>query len=290
MKITNRFIFLFSIFICAAAFADVKGQFVVDGKPVITPKNAAAYQVRDQFNPRSWQIEIVLAEGVVDASQLGDDLDPHVNVINQSGVTSGNYILLWINPKGTVSMNGTLSATMTQYGDSTEGGGLKAELSTNTPERVAGRVFTPKPIKTLSGEVYQVDVTFDIPVTKRTQGTKLPADGGDAGKVFNSLYQAVQKKDEKGIKAGISPGVNQMLFKDYNSPEENLNSAVDILTAWLPKAKVKVTGGEVRGDDIVLEVEGEIYEGRNALYLVKMVKSDSGWGLEQVTPAGMFPK
>ncbi|MCI0415328.1 hypothetical protein L0222_21355 [bacterium] len=286
----KRFVFLFAIFVCGAAFADVKGQLIVDGKAVITPKNAAAYPVRDQNNARAWRIEVVLAEGTVDTSQLADEVDPHVNVINQSGVTSGNYILLWVSTDGKVSMNGTLSQTMTQYVDTTDGGDLKAELTTNTQDRVAGRVFTLKPVKTLSENVYQVDVTFDVAVTKRTQGTKLPADGGDAGKVFNSLYQAVQKKDVNGIKAGISPGVHSMLFKDYNTPEENLSSAVDILSAWLPKKNVKVAGGEVRGDAVLLEVEGEIYEGRNALYIVKMVKSDSGWGLEQVAPAGMFRK
>jgi len=290
VKIINRCVFLFAVFICAATFADVKGQFVVDGKPVITPKHAAAYSIRDQFNPRAWQIEVVLAEGAVDTSQFAEELDPHVNVINQESVRSGNYILLWVSPDGKVSMNGTLSETMTQFGDSTDGGGLKAELTSNTKDRVAGRVFTPKPVKTVGGNIYEVAVTFDTTVSRGPEGTKLPANGGDAGRAFEALYQAVQKKDGNGIKARISPRVEKMLFADYNTPEENLNSAVDILSAWLPKKNVKVTGGELRGEATLLEVEGEIYEGRNALYIVKMLKGDSGWRLDQVVPAGMFPK
>jgi hypothetical protein len=286
----KRFIFLCVILISAAAFADVKGQFIVDGKAVITPKDAAAYPVRNQNNVRERQIEVVLAEGTVDTKQLMDSLDPHVDVINQESVTSGNYILLWISPDNNVSMNGTLSQTMTQFGDTTNGGGLKAELTSNTQDRVAGRVFTPKPVKTIGGNVYQIDVTFDAAVSRGAQGTKLPANGGDAGRAFESLYQAVQKKDPKGIKAGVTPRVEKMLFADYNTPEESLTSAVDILSAWLPKKNVKVTGGEMRGEAALLEVEGEIYEGRNALYIVKMVKGDSGWGLEQVAPVGMFPK
>ena len=277
-------------FLIGSALADsVKGQFKVDGKPVITPAHSAAYAVRDQFDPRRWQVEIVLSEGPVDAKAIGDALDPHVNVINQEGVRTGNYILFWVNPDGRVSMNGTLSETMTQYGDSTDKGDLKAELTTNTKDRVAGRVFTAKPVKTLSGETYEVDVTFDTTVTKAPAGTKLPAEGGEAGKAFQSLYQAVQKKDMKGIQAGVTSRVANMLFADYNSAEENLKSAVDTLTAWLPKKNVKVTGGESRGESVLLEVEGEIYEGQNAMYIVRMRKGGSGWALDEVATAGMYP-
>jgi hypothetical protein len=284
------FTFICSLFVGIAFPDSVKGQFKVDGKPVIQPVHAAAYAVRDQFNPRDWQVEVVLAEGAVDTKAIAEALDPHVNVINQEGVRAGNYILLWISPDGTVSMNATLSATMTQYGDSTAEGDLKAELTTNTKQRVAGRVFTAKPVKTMSGETYDVDVTFDTGVTQAPAGTKLPAGGGDAGKAFQALYQAIQKKDMKGIQAGVTPGVANILFEDYYTAEENLKSAVDTLTAWLPKKNVKVSGGEVLGEVVLLEVEGEIYEGRNALYIVKMSKAESGWGLDEVAPAGMFPK
>lgn len=290
MKNKIWFPLIVAIFISSSLIADVKGQFKVDGKTVITPTHAAAYPVRDQFNPREMQIEVILAEGPVDTKALTEALDPHVDVINQDPVRAGNYVLLWIDPKGRVDMNGTLSETMTQYADTTHEGGLKAELTTNTKDRIAGRVYTPTPVKTLGGETYEVDVTFDVAVSRAPTGTKLPGDGGDPGKAFQALYQAVQKKDMNGIKAGVTPEVENLLFEDYYTPEENLKSAVDTLTAWLPKKNVKVTGGELRSNTAIVEVEGEIYEGRNALYLVKMVKTDSGWSLQQAAPAGMFPK
>jgi hypothetical protein len=290
MRMMIRFAVLFVFFTFSSVFGDVKGQFKVDGAAVITPQNAAAYAVRDQMNPRAWQVEVVLAEGAVDTNAVIEALDPHVDVINQEGVRSGNYILLWVNSDGRVSMNATLSETMSQFIDTTEQGDLKAELTANTKERVAGRVYSAKPVKAMSGEVYEVDVTFDTAVSRAPAGTKLPANGGEAGQAFHKLYQALQKKDEKGIKAGVSPRVDKMLFADYNTPEENLKSAVEILTAWFPKKNVKVTGGEMRGQAALLEVEGEIYEGRNALYIAKMEKGTSGWQLEEIVPAGMFPK
>jgi hypothetical protein len=290
MTTTIRLSIAFLMFFVSFTFADVKGQFKVDGATVIKPRHAAAYTVRDQMNPRAWQVEVVLAEGTVDTNAVIEAMDPHVDVINQEAVRSGNYILLWVNSVGRVSMNATLSETMSQFIDTTEQGDLKAELTTNATDRVAGRVFTVKPVKTLSGEVYELDVTFDTAVSRAPAGTKLPANGGEAGQAFHNLYQAVQKKDEKGIKAGVSPRVDKMLFADYNTPEENLKSAVEILTAWFPKKNMKITGGEMRGEAALLEVEGEIYEGRNALYIAKMEKGTSGWQLEEIVPAGMFPK
>ena len=70
-------------------------------------------------------------------------------------------------------MNATFSATMTQFVDKV-GDSLKATLTVNTPERVAGRVFTAAPVKTRGGESYTVDPTFDTAVARRPAGTRSP--------------------------------------------------------------------------------------------------------------------
>jgi hypothetical protein len=98
----------------------------------------------------------------------------------------------------------------------------------------------------------------------------------------------VKGKDLNGIRENVTEGVFKMLTADYNSEAENLQSAVDILTARLPKKNVKVTGGEMFSDAALLEVEGEMFEGTNALYVIKMVKAGSRWVYEQSAPAGML--
>lgn len=150
----------------------------------------------------------------------------------------------------------------------------------------AGRIWSPKPVKPMSGESWTVDVRFAAEVVRSPAGTKLPGDGGDPGRALDALYRAVGKKDWVGIKAGVSPESMSSLEHDYNSPEENLEEAVEMLgDFWLPR-KHKVTGGEQRGDVATLEVEGELFPGSKWLFLVQMVKGAGGWQFAQKVPAG----
>ena len=68
-------------------------------------------------------------------------------------------LLIWANADGSASMNATFSATMTQYLDDTHGS-LKVEWTERSAERVAGRLWSPKPVKPMSGDSWTVDVTF----------------------------------------------------------------------------------------------------------------------------------
>lgn len=268
------------------AEADVKGQFTVD-KTTIAPKHACAYPVRNQFNPREWQVEIVLSEGPCDAQAAIASLDPHTEMINQEGLRSGNYVLLFVDPSGKVGMNATLSETMTQYLDSTVTG-LKAELTVNTADRVAGHIYNAEPVKAQGGGTYKADFTIDMAVTRPPAGTKLPANGGDPGKALAALYAAIGKKDMNAIRTYVTEERMARMEEDYNTPEENLASVVDTLGMWLPKKNMKIVGGELHGETAVLEVEGDIYEGTPGMCLVRMVKGPSGWALKEARMAGML--
>lgn len=260
---------------------DAAGRFTVDKKSIVA-KVSTAYEVRDQSDGRKKAVEVLLATVALDPAQITSSLDPHVYAIN-SEAAKGDYILLWVRADGSVSMNATFSETMSQFLDNT-GGDLKAELTENTPQRVAGHVWTPKPVKAMSGETWTVDVKFATAVTRAPAGTSLPADGGEAAKALEALYRAVGKKDWAGIKAGVAPDRMTAFEHDYNSPAENLKDAVETLGGtWLPK-KHKVTGGELRGDGAILEVEGELYPGAKWLFLVRMAKGAAGWQFADEAP------
>src|SRR5205814_2161926 len=83
-----------------------------------------------------------------------------------------------VRPNNDVSMNATYSENMTQFVDMTPGS-LQAQISELTPDRVAGRLFTTKSIKTMDGETYSLDVKFATPIARSSGATKLPAGGGD---------------------------------------------------------------------------------------------------------------
>ena len=251
----------------------------------ISPEYAIACVVRDSRNARITNAEVMLTEVPVDASRLRDDLDRHMTAINFDELRDRNYVLLWVGSDRSVRMNATYSKTMTQcINDSS--GGLKVELTTNTPAKIEGHVFSAAPLKTMDGPTYTVDVKFSTDVLPAMTGAPLPAGGGESGKAFTAFLGAITKNDWPGIKAGLSPKALPTFEKSYNTPAENLSSAVDILNARLPIAKAKVTGGfEVSSTVVVLETEGDRF-GSPSLSLVRMVKTGAVWQFQESAPLG----
>jgi len=253
------------------------GAFKSQPEGSITPKVAAAYVVRDQFNPRQSQVEVVLSTAAVDVAKAVTGLAPHTMVINDAALKDTNYVLIWIGADGKVSMNATFSKTMTQFVDRASADGpLRAELTTNTPDKVAGRIFTPAPVKTMSGSTYSVDLTFSAPVTKAAAGTALQAGGGEPGKALLGFLAARQKKDWPSLKAALSPAASERFVKSYNDDKENLADLLGTLEFWLPAKDAKIIGGTLSGDEAVLDVEGVLASGIKALTLVRLNKAAIG--------------
>jgi hypothetical protein len=272
-----------------AAAQTASGAFTAQPGGSITPKAAAAYSVRDQFNPRQRQVEVVLSTTPVDVAKAVADLGPHEVVINDPAIQGSNYVLLWIDSDGKVSMNATFGKTMTQYVDRTDNSTLKAELTTNTRDKVAGRLFTPAPVKTRDGTTYTVDLTFSAAVAAAPAGTALPAGGGDPGKALTSFFAARQKKDWAALKAAFSPAATEMFVKSYNNDQENLKDALDTIDFWLPNKDAKITGGQLRGDTAIVEVEGPLASGVKVLTVVRLIKGPAGWLFDRAQMAGMLP-
>jgi hypothetical protein len=273
-----------------ASAQTASGAFTSQPEGRITPKVAAAFVVRDQFNPRQSQVEVILSSAAVDVAKAATELSPHTAVINDPALKDSNYILIWIGAGGRVSMNATFSKTMTQFVDrASADGALRAELTTNTPDKVAGRIFTPAPVKTMSGSTYTVDVTFSAPVARAPSGTALPAGGGEPGKALLSFFAARQKKDWPSLKAALSPPASERFIRSYNDDKENLADLLETLNFWLPVKDVQITGGTLAGDTAVLDVEGVLASGVKALTLVRLTRRPSGWLFDSATMAGMLP-
>jgi hypothetical protein len=271
--------------LAAPAAEQASGQFVAGKRKPIRPRYAVAYDDRDQRDAREHVTAVVLSEAPADIAAAVADIDPHTHLINQPALQDRNYVLLWIKADGTVSMNATYTAGMNQFIDSTTES-LKAELTANTRDRIAGRVYTPKPVKTMDGETYSANLTFAAAVTRLPAGTKLPAGGGEPGKAFTALMAAVAKRNWDGIVRNVSDAH----AKDFSDPDktakERLDDAIQTLGFWLPRSAAVVTGGEGRGDSAVLEVEGEISKGTRLLFLVRMIKPGTRWVFDTAAKAG----
>jgi hypothetical protein len=270
----------------APAFAGPASGTFKSPKGTISPKQAIAYVVRDSRNARNTRVEIMLTEVPVNTASLANDLDRHMTAINFDELKDKNYVLLWITGPDSVSMNATYSKTMSQYLNDPSGG-LKLELTTNTPTKVEGRVFATSPMKTYDGETYTVDLKFAADVIPALSGTPLPAGGGDPAKALSTLLAAITVKNWPAIKAGLSPKALPSYDRDYNTPKENADSAADIFNARLPLENSKITGGQlINPTTAVLELEGDRFGTRN-MSLVKMVKTGTAWQFEESAPAGM---
>jgi hypothetical protein len=266
-----------------------KGTFVVSGgtsSGTIAPKAAAAFIVRDRRDMRTPVAEVVLSEVAIDAAAAAQALQPHTHAINQDALKQRDYILLWVAPDGHVSMNATFGGTMTQFVDAT-GDGLHATLTVNTSGRVAGRVFSPRPVKTMGGETYTVDVSFDTAVVRVPKGSALPPGGGAPGAALTAFLAAVKRAEWTAITPMLSPAALEMFDKSYNSPAENAANLSDILQAWLPREKLSIAGGEQRGDVADIEVTGDMFPGTPALYLARMRRHGDGWRFEAASLVGM---
>jgi hypothetical protein len=260
---------------------EASGSFTVTKKPPIKPKYAAAYETHDQRDAKKVAIEVVLSDAQVDVKAAVEDLDPHTNLINQSALQGHNYILLWVRPGNDVSMNATYSETMSQFIDMTGSiGSLQAEITTYTADKVAGHVWTPKPVTSSDGTSYSVDVKFSADIAHPPAGTKLAPDGGEPGKALKALLDAMKKKNFAAIKAGVTARHAEM-FSDVNDAIESLN-------IFLPKPPMKIRGGELRGDMAILQIESELFPGQKGLTLVQMMKSGTKWQFERATRAGLI--
>ena len=135
-------------------------------------------------------------------------------------------------------MNATYSDTMTQYVEMT-GSRMTADITTNTRDKVAGRIFSPKPLKTMDGDDYTIDLKFSTEVTRPPAGTKLPADGGEPGKALKALQAAIAKKSWDGIKSNVSAKNVESFDESYRTPKENLDDAIQTLGFWLPRSPAR---------------------------------------------------
>jgi len=277
------FILLFPVIALAG---EASGEFTVTKRAPIRPKYAAAFETRDPGDARKKSIEVVLSEEPVDMKAAMAQLDPHTVLINQDALMKHTYVLLWVHANGDISMNATYPETMTQYIE-LSGPTMKTEWTTRTENTVAGRFASIKPMKTRSEETYTIDLKFSTAVTRLPAGTKLPADGGEPGKAYKALQAAIAKKSWAGISKNVTPSTLKAFYKDDRTEKENLNDAIETLGFRLPKTVGKITGGELRGDTAILDVEAEIFRGQNGLFFVQMVKDGSRWIFDQATRVGM---
>lgn len=272
------------------AAAPITGKFVIGGEE-LELKEAAAFRMRDQRNPRSYDTYVMLTAKPVDRAAIGAALDPYVVAINDPAVTDANYIGLTVDAKGVVGMNARVDGT--QYLDSSgsimgQKGSLVATCKENSATRISCAVKTPEPVKSMDGPTWSMDLSFETDVLSRPPGKALAKDGEAPGKALLALRAALGGQDLAKILALLMPEEGDDYRADWRSPAENLAAAVDLFGTIVPK-KPRITGGEwISEDHAVLEVEGQPWDDGKMLYLVEMRLVDGQWRFESAGTVGML--
>ena len=268
----------------------ISGTFVLGGKTVPVHE-VAAFRIRDQFKPRTFKTYVMLTAKPVDRAAIGAALDPYAAAINDPATRDADHLAFSVRADGETSVNANVGGT--QYVDSSgtimgQPGSLIASCRENTPTRIACSVKTAKPVKSMDGPTWSMDLSFEADVLARAPGKPLAKDGEAPGKALLALRAAVGGNDLAKILALLTPEEAKSYQEDWRTPAENLASAKDILDSQLPK-KPKITGGEmVANDHAVLEVEGVPYENGHMLYLVEMRLVNGRWVYEQSSVAGLL--
>jgi hypothetical protein len=144
-------------------------------------------------------------------------------------------------------------------------------------DAISGSVSTPKEEEFLEHR-FRSDASFhatirdavrEAPAPDAKTGTKLPAGGGDPGKAWLALHEAIVKKDLAAVKKLAGPGSIPELS------DEDLKKGLEMMAALSPE-KIKIEDGYVSGDDAVLYLTGTL-GGEKQYGTVRMEKSSGSW-------------
>lgn len=149
-------------------------------------------------------------------------------------------------------------------------------LKPRAGDRIEGSARTKGPEDFLKHK-YEVKAQFtalvrqarrDAPPPDAKTGQKLPSGGGEPGKAYLALQEAIRKKDLAAIRKAKPADAPDM-------SDEDLRKGLEIMAAMTP-AKISIDDGYVAGDAAVLYVSG-VLEGEKQYGTVKLAKVGGAW-------------
>lgn len=132
------------------------------------------------------------------------------------------------------------------------------------------------------------DLQFDIPMAgkgppppaPKPWGVALPAGGGEPGKVYLAMHRATLSGDvEAMLKLAKKEKADQMRAA-RNDPE--FPKMLEMIKAFEP-AQVRIVSGRVDATRAELQIDGKESDGAAMDGMVKLVKEDGAWRIENVS-------
>lgn len=144
-----------------SAFADsVKGEFALEGKPSVKPVEVLAFRSDNKT-------VVMLTAKPLDRERIAHSSDPESTAVNDKAAMDTDYLELFVDASGVVSLNAHVGGPGSQYLDSTKWD-LVANCAANTSEHVACTVKTKELVKVANEPGWTMDITFDSAVLANT--------------------------------------------------------------------------------------------------------------------------
>ena len=235
------------------------------GKVTLEPIDAFAYLAEDGKTAI-----VILTDFKVDRPKVLAEINTPGAFIMQAA-DKGSVVILKLAEPGKCAVGAFLGPTQKDLG---LGESNPAKATVSTPSRIAGECWTSKPGKMFEDE-YDFHLNYDVPITAIPKPDKLPAGGGEAGKAYVALVNAIKTSNWEVAHAHLSPD---------QSPAErpkDMKFYFEGLALNYPKT-VTIDGGLQKGDRANIEVHGIDHDGKKIKGLVALKKVGGQWqALEQ---------
>jgi hypothetical protein len=213
---------------------------------------------------------VILASKTMDCGAADTGFDPVQAIEETLREQKADYVVLTVAPEGRV--DGNWSSAEPSDGFSFGGQGTP-ELKQNSDQHVTGRTRTDKP-ESFFDKTFEFDLRFDVALLSGSlEGTKIPAGGGEAGKVVAAYVKAMQKPDlaalRKLVVAGQQDSFEMWSDKDFLK-----------IVRSLELEEAKVTGGLQKAATVALDVEGKNYDGDAMRGRFFLVQEAGGWKIQ----------
>ena len=256
----------------AVAPGEAAGSFSIDGKAVSLHHAYAMTQPSD-FDEKKTDTAILLTEDPLPAKALEELKD-----LESAAQGKGNSLLLKLDDSGRAIREVVHHAAL--GGGSLQMSGMtnsEVHVAARTGDAISGSAGTAKEEEFLNHR-YRSDVRFhavlreayrEPPAPDAATGRKLPPGGGEPGKAWMALHQAILRKDIAAIKKMGPPGD----MPDMS--DEDLKKGLELLAIMAPE-KIVIEEGYVRGDDAVLSMSG-MQGGEKQYGTVRLKRVNGSW-------------
>jgi hypothetical protein len=246
---------------------EAKGSFHF-GKTTFKFTNAIAYQ-RESADPKKPVTIVLAADFKIDLPAAAASIDPANALLAQVAKNQGgNFVLLRLAEPNRCGITAFLDTGK----QADLGNTFPAKIIASTATRIAGECSTAKPEKTLFEDPYDFHIAYDLALTPIAKPAPLAAGGGEPGRAFVALIDAIRAHDWNAATLHL----RDEEVPRTKPPQSEMERFFEVLAMNYPKSAT-VDSGVMKGDSAQLQISGVTYGGKKIKGDIAMRKTAGNW-------------